>query len=114
MLNLKDGPAKGMYSTQRAPVYLRAVVRTDGERDVLDLVEDKPEANERVYIYEREGEASVIHLYYGGGRGRWDVLASYHFLPDVNAENARDNAAWQAWATARLAAKDKPRGEAQP
>ena len=46
-LNLLDGPAIGTYMCQRAPVYLRAVVGTDGKADVLDQWEDTPEPTER-------------------------------------------------------------------
>lgn len=112
MLTLIDGPAKGTYLCRRAPVYLRAVINATGEMDALDQVDDKPADDESIYVYERDGEAGTVHLYYGGNKGAWYATGRYHYLPDVIGDNARDNAAWQSWATARAAAKDKPR-EAQ-
>ena len=101
MIELLDGPCKGMFSCARAPLYLRAVVNTQGKADVLDLVEDKPADDEVIYIYKRKGAFSNIHLNFGGGRGRFEALAEYNFLPGVNCENARDNANWQRWTYAR-------------
>ena len=36
LLTLSEGPAEGHYETQRAPLFLRAVVPTRGKKDVLD------------------------------------------------------------------------------
>lgn len=100
MLQLIDGPCKGSYMCKRAPVFLRAVKGKDnaGNTDVLDQVDDKPSDAEKVYVYELQGEASIVHLNFGGGRGGFYAMASYHYLPDVDGERLRDNAAWQEWA----------------
>jgi hypothetical protein len=101
MLTLKDGPCEGTYMCKRAPLYLRAVINADGKTDVLDLIEDTPQLDEKIYIYEREGDVGSVHLNYGGGRGGFYAFATYHHLPDVIGENARDNKTWQKWATER-------------
>lgn len=101
MLTLVDGPCKGTYMCKRAPLYLRAVKDKDGKTDALDQIEDTPRETEKVYIYQLEGQAGTVHLNFGGGKGGWYALGTYHHLPDVDGEAIRDNAAWQAWATAQ-------------
>ena len=103
MLTLIDGPCKGTYMCKRAPVFLRAVKGLDnaGNCDVLDQVDDTPNSGEKVYVYELQGKVSTAHLNFGGGRGGWYAMASYHYLPDIDGEQLRDNVSWQEWATAR-------------
>lgn len=107
MLTLIDGPCKGTYMCKRAPVFLRAVKGLDnaGNCDCLDQLNDKPNSGEKVYVYERQGEAGTVHLYYGGNKGGWYALASYHHLADVDGEQLRDNATWQEWALAHVVGK---------
>ena len=103
MLTLIDGPCQGTYMCKRAPLFLRAVKGLDnaGNTDVLDQVDDKPNSGEGVHVYEREGETSSVHLNFGGGRGGWYVMATYHHLPVVDGEALRDNEKWQEWAKAQ-------------
>lgn len=92
---------------KRAPVFLRAVKDKSGKMDALDQVNDTPAENESVFVYEQQGEVGTVHLNYGGGRGGWYAMASYHYLPDVDGEALRDNKAWQVWATARALQSNK-------
>ena len=107
MLQLKDGPCKGVYYCKRAPIYLRAVKGKDnaGNTDVLDQVEDTPSSAESVYVYQLQGEAGWIHLSMSPrSRSGFYAMGEYKYLPDVDGEALRDNSTWQAWATTQLAA----------
>lgn len=101
MIELKGGPCEGSYMVKRAPVYLRAVVDGEGKKDVLDLVEDTAKDEEQLFIYKLEGEAGVVHLNFGGGKGGWYALGTYHYLPDIEGEPLRNNSEWQKWALAQ-------------
>lgn len=96
---LTDGPAEGTYLVKRAPVYLRAVV-SGAKKDVLDLMEDAPTAQEEVYVYKlRPGTAGHMHINFGSTRRGTGFYASgaYWWLPEVDGEALRDNAIWQSW-----------------
>lgn len=104
MLTLRGGPVEGTYAAKRAPVYLRGVVDAEGERDVLDLLEDTPRAQEQVYVYRRVGEAGHVHLRMSGAARRasgFYALADYEYLPDVDGEQVRERDAWHAWVHAQ-------------
>ena len=98
MLKLKNGPVEGSYACKRAPSYLRAVVDARGTRDVLDLPNDEPRPDERVYIYRRIGEAGQVHLNMGrsGGTGFY-ALAEYEWIPGTDGEAVRRIEDWRAW-----------------
>lgn len=101
MLQLVDGPCEGVYMCKRAPVYLRAVADEDGKKDVLDLIEDTPTDSETVYIYRLLGDVGQVHLNFGGGKGGFYQMGTYHYLPEVDGESLRDNSNWQQWAIAQ-------------
>lgn len=101
-VELVDGPCKGNYLVKRAPVFLRAVHKENGENDLLDQVEDMPATDEKVYVYHMEGSPGTVHIH-GAKIHGWYALARYYYLPDVDGETLRDNATWQAWATDRMA-----------
>ncbi len=105
MLTLVDGPCAGTFMVKRAPLFLRAVLKAQldgtGETDVLDQIDDTPTANEKVYVYKMEGQASAIHINASGKGGKdltgfW-AMANYRYLPDVDGEQLRDNEKWQSW-----------------
>ncbi len=79
-------------------MFLRAVKNAKGEMDCLDLVDDVPTTTETVYVYRLEGQASPVHLNFGGGKGGFYTMGEYRHMPDVDGQTLRDNAAWQAWA----------------
>ena len=105
MLSLLDGPCKGTFMVKRAPLFLRGVLRArlgaEGEADVLDRLEDTPEAGEQVFVYQRQGQAGSFHIHARGKDGKaisgWYAIGQYKHLPDVDGEQLRDNAKWQAW-----------------
>lgn len=102
MLQLKDGPCKGIYYCKRAPTYLRAVKGKDnaGNTDVLDLIDDTPNSGETVYVYHLDGEPGWIHIHGTKIHGFY-ATGTYYYMPEVNGETLRDNAKWQEWALAR-------------
>jgi hypothetical protein len=97
MLNLLDGPCKGVLLAKRAPAYLRAVA-LNGHSDCLDLVDDTPTPSETIHVYRREGKPLKVHLNFGGGKGAFYAMASYRHMPEVDGESLRETAAWQKWA----------------
>lgn len=102
MLQLIDGPCKGIYMVKRAPLFLRAVLDENGEKDVLDQIEDTPKKSETVYVYQLEGSPGWIHLRMSPrSKSGFYAMGTYHYLPDVGGESLRDNEAWQAWARER-------------
>ena len=115
MLRLKDGPAEGTYPCKRAPVFLRAIVATTGEADVLDMLEDKPGPREKVYVYWRIGDWNDVHLNAGDGKqGRgFYASAEYEHMPDVDGEALRDNEEWRLWATKRGEEEAKRAGDSE-
>lgn len=104
MMRLLDGPARGSFAAQRAPLYLRGVVhRTTGKTDVLDQPVDEPTADEAVYLYRRTTEVSWVHLNMGGlrrGTGMY-VMADYEHLADIDGETLRTRAALREWVAAQ-------------
>lgn len=107
-VQLLDGPCKGDYLVKRAPVFLRAVRKETGEADLLDQVNDLPAKNEKVFVYQIEGEAGWIHLKMAErSQSGFYALAKYRFMPDVDGEELRDNTIWQDWAIARLKEKNE-------
>jgi hypothetical protein len=90
---------------QRAPLFLR-VVRKGGEWDALDLLVDKPEADEEIFVYRLEGKPTPSHIYFGGGRGGWYMNGTYRFVdPQPADEDVRGIVAWRHWCL-KAAGKD--------
>ena len=103
LLILSDGPAEGHYETQRAPLFLRAVVPTRGKKDVLDQLDDVPGEGERVSVYRRTNSAAASMLIcrsgHGGSSSRITGTAEYEHLAGVDGEALRDKPTWQEWCT---------------
>ena len=102
-VELVDGPAAGRYSARRAPWFLRAVVdRTNGTRDLLDQLDDRPVPGEAVHVYEAEPGSlwdpdmirRVQHVIICPPPGARGV---YRHRPDVDGETLRETSAWRAW-----------------
>jgi hypothetical protein len=103
---LLDGPAKGSYSTTRAPYFLRAVVDANGKADLLDQLVDFPHEDECVYVYQAEPGGHLFDpdmlartgtfLCSRNGRA---AAASGRYLHrgDVDGEQLRETAAWREW-----------------
>ena len=94
---LQDGPAKGSYQCQRAPVFLRAVVSDKGKTDVLDQVEDIPATNETVSVYVLVSSFGLVSIRTKAGC-HWGPAGTYEHLSDVDGHTLRDNEVWQVWA----------------
>lgn len=97
-----DGPARDMkLSLHRAPKYIRVTQDKSGKIDALDLLEDTPRDDERIYVYRATTGISVIFVD-GWHKGkRWGDRyedRDYRLLPLVNGEDFRDNTTWQEWA----------------
>ena len=99
MTRFEDGPAAGqVLSLTRAPIFLRVVLAPDGKVDALDLLEDTPAQDEKLFAYQRVGEAGMMHVRRSGGRGGWYTVADYRLVKDQPAESdMRSNAAWAKW-----------------
>ena len=106
MSTLIDGPCKGGFLVKGAPVFLRAVRGPRGATDILDLPEDTPGETEKVYVYQREGEAFSAHLMLSPrSKSGFYAFAEYRYRPDVDGEALRDNEKWQAWVKEQEAKK---------
>lgn len=98
-----DGPAKDeTLMLRRAPHFLRVVHNGKGEWDALDQLHDKPTADEQIYVYRLQGEATRLHLCVRGknrGASGWYERGEYVLHdPQPSDEVMRDNDRWQAWA----------------
>lgn len=104
MLTLKDGPVAGTYLVKRAPLFLRAVIDAKtNEKDVLDALDDRPKSTEDVFVYERQGEASTIHLLMSPrSRSGFYVMAEYRLRDDVDGKSVRGTEDWRAWVATQV------------
>ena len=102
MLKLLDGPAQGDYRAKGAPVYLRAVMNDNGDRNVLALAQDRPFPDDVIWVYKRQGEVGAVHLDsgYGWPSGLY-ATAVYRYLSDVDGEELRHAATWSDWCIAQ-------------
>lgn len=101
MVELVDGPCKGVFMVKRAPapLFVRAVIDDKGETDLLDLVDDTPKKTEKIHIYQRVGEAGTVHIkMVKRSHSGYYAVATYRHMPDVDGEKMRDTATWRAWA----------------
>jgi hypothetical protein len=105
MLQLLDGPCKGTFMAKSAPLFLRAVLTNklfaENDPDVLDQPEDTPAANEKVYVYERQGKAGWFHLKGDKNVTGFYATGQYKHRPDIEGERFRDNQRWHAWLAER-------------
>lgn len=101
MTRFKDGPAKGQsLMLKRAVTYLR-VVEVGGKWDALDLPEDEPAQNEKVYAYKITGQPGHCHINIRGGRGGFYPIAEYALCaPQPTDAEMRTRSAWCAWCEA--------------
>ena len=104
MLTLKDGPVAGTYSVKRAPLFLRGVInRRTNEKDVLDALDDEPKVLEDVFVYQRQGEASTVHLLMSPrSRSGFYVTAKYTLRDDVDGLTVRTTATWRDWVASQI------------
>lgn len=98
MTTFEDGPAKGQtLMLQRAPIFLRVVKGDDGW-DALDQLHDSTRKGETLYAYVLTAKPGRYHLYFGGSRGGWYVIATYKVVfPQPVDSIMRDTVAWRDW-----------------
>lgn len=103
MTTFEGGPADNVtLMLRRAPLFLRVVIDPAGEVDALDIPGDKRKDGERVYVYQRRGNATVCFVS-ARGRGGTQIggqyaMAKYEYLtaqPGTSILN--DNGRWQQW-----------------
>jgi hypothetical protein len=118
MIRFIDGPANGVgLSLQRMVMFLRVVRDSKGKWDALDQPDDRPAADETIYVYRHDkttGSAFVDGRDPKTGKrwGRVENIATYRFH-DVQPTDAemRGQAAWETWCWAQPEAERfKPKG----
>jgi hypothetical protein len=112
MIFFRDGPAEacpGLF-LKRAPLFLR-VTKSKTGWDALDQINDSPHADETIFVYQRDGKASNVHIY--GQKVRGIFVQAYYRFVEAQPANAvmRSNARWQAWAKEQL---EKTNAELDP
>lgn len=105
MSRFLDGPAAGTtLLLGRAPVFLRAVQNTTGTWDALDQLEDEPQHDELIVLYQQVSEPRMMHLQRSVKGQRvcgWYLMADYRVVTDPPEESIlRSRPAWQRWAMA--------------
>jgi hypothetical protein len=103
MTTFRDGPAAGTtLMLHRAPLFLRVVISPTGHVDALDQPEDTALPGERVHVYQRAGEARLVHLSMANRRqSGFYQMAEYEHRSDVDGETVRETSTWRAWAMAQ-------------
>lgn len=106
MSKLLDGPAgpRDLWN-ERATRFLRVVVNAEGKVDCLDQEWDEPTSTETIHVYRLvEGSyhgRSFVTLAARPRRCINVATGDYQYMPEVDGESVRDNAAWRAWVSAR-------------
>ena len=103
MIVLADGPMAGEYPWShpgaQEPTHLRAVLDPRGGRFILDQPQERPQDDETLLIYQRNGQPFTAITC--GRRSRAQSgpvrIAQYHLLTGIDSEPLRDPDAWQEW-----------------
>lgn len=83
-----DGPAAGFKATARAaPTWLRVVINSTGNPDLLNEPTDYPSDDERVYGY-RQVEGTWNQVFVRPG-GRYES-ADYRHVPELDGLRSRE------------------------
>jgi hypothetical protein len=98
MITFKNGPAAGQkFRMERTPIFLR-VTEEKGKFDALNLPEDKPRPDEKLYAYIALDYKGKIHVHASGGGGGWFPIIEYALVPkQPDDEIMRDTKKWRAW-----------------
>lgn len=85
---------------RRAPKLLRVVVSPHGKLDALDQLEDEPRPREKVFVYERVGEPSWVHIKMSPrSSSGYYAQVTYRFIDEQPSDGAiRDTRSWRGWA----------------
>ena len=97
MMRLTDGPAEGQsFRISRAPLFVR-IVEGPGGWDILNMLDDRIQENERPYCYVWQDIPTVAHFRQKTGSG-WRALGLYRlFEPQPRLEIMMDQDKWEAW-----------------
>jgi hypothetical protein len=97
--SFRDGPAGGvLLELKRAPLFLRVTqLASTGKFDALDQLDDKPMADERIFVYVLEAKPVQAHIRRGNGGG-WLMICKYKYHePQPTDAEMRTNEAWREW-----------------
>jgi hypothetical protein len=84
---------------KRAPRFLRAVLSSTGEKDVLDKWDDVAQGRESISVYELQPPgAGSVHINRGHRGSGFYATGTYRWLDHIEGEALRDNAVWSEWA----------------
>ncbi len=109
MILLQDGPMAGEYPWQhpgtQEPTHIRAVQDPQGRKFILDQTGERPEHNETLLVYQRNGQPfTAITCGRSNQQGQSAVrIAEYHLIPGLDPQPLRDPTAWQEWLQAQPA-----------
>lgn len=110
MTTFQDGSAKGRaFFLSRSPHFLRVV--TDGSTwAALDKLEDKPAADEAIYVYRRIDRAGVMHIGCRGSESRTYSSTDYALVnPAPPDSEIRTTDHWRRWTREQIASKREER-----
>jgi hypothetical protein len=98
IVGIENGPASGQrFQLKRCPLFLRVVQNKESEWDALDLIEDVPSAEEKVYCYRKRPEvlrAMVDGKNYSGPI----MIAEYDEVTEAPTDaEMRSTYGWQRW-----------------
>lgn len=103
MITFHDGPAHEVrLFLERAPFFLRVVLKNDGTWDALDQPGDEPAEDEQIFGYwirpERMGRAFYDGVKDGRRHGWSSMCATYEFfVPQPKDAAMRTNERWVIW-----------------
>jgi hypothetical protein len=93
-----------MLFNERSPRFLRIVVDAKGGVDCLDQLEDAPERDEEVHVYERVPGSSGDFGFVILARPKRCIkvpLNDYRHRADVDGQALRETGAWREWCQAQ-------------
>ena len=98
MTQFDDGPAKGQaLSLKRACKFLR-VTEAGGKFDALDMLEDSPRPEEKLYAYQISEFRGTAHIYRGRHGSGFFAMASYKIVSNQPSDaQMRDPKLWDEW-----------------
>lgn len=115
IVSLRAGQMRGTLSLERAPLYLRFVIRGSDWKtlDALDQPDDSPRDGEAIYAAVKV-DVSRVHIdrVCNGRRvGEWRTMAVYELLPDQPPQSVMaDWSRWQKFCEARALEHNKNGG----
>lgn len=118
MITLRGGPLAGRHGLQLRrrplPIYLRFVKDPHDTVDALDQLDDKPSADELIYVYRKVSDDGCMHVNSRDKKGRHNggffQMATYKFVePQPSDDTLRQTASWRAWVEA-----ERTKTEAMP